>query len=53
MARLDPHYPGYGFGAHVGYATAAHREALARLGPSPLHRRSFNARLIGTSLNDV
>ena len=43
MARLDPHYPGYGFSAHVGYATAAHRDALARLGPTPLHRRSFRA----------
>jgi ribonuclease HII len=43
MARLDPHYPGYGFAAHAGYATAAHREALARLGLTPLHRRSFKS----------
>jgi ribonuclease HII len=43
MARLDPHYPGYGFADHAGYATARHRDALARLGPTPLHRRSFKS----------
>jgi ribonuclease HII len=43
MARLDPHFPGYGFSAHAGYATSAHREALQRLGPTPLHRRSFKS----------
>jgi ribonuclease HII len=41
MAELDKSYPGYGLGVHFGYATAAHREALSRLGPSPIHRRSF------------
>jgi ribonuclease HII len=41
MARLDTRYPGYGFAVHKGYATAAHLEALARLGPSPIHRHSF------------
>jgi ribonuclease HII len=41
MARADRRYPGYGFRRHKGYATAAHIEALARLGPCPLHRRSF------------
>ncbi len=41
MARLDAHYPGYGFARHAGYPTAAHRAAIARLGPTPLHRRSF------------
>lgn len=41
MARADVRYPGYGFRRHKGYATAAHVEALARLGPCPLHRRSF------------
>ena len=33
--------PGYGFARHKGYSTPAHREALRRLGPCPLHRRSF------------
>lgn len=34
-------HPGYGFSQHKGYGTAAHAEALARLGPSPIHRVSF------------
>ncbi|PAW61101.1 MAG: ribonuclease HII [Verrucomicrobiia bacterium Tous-C2TDCM] len=34
-------YPGYGFEQHKGYGTAAHLEALNRLGPCPIHRRSF------------
>jgi ribonuclease HII len=42
MLRADRRYPGYGFRRHKGYATAAHLEALARLGPCPLHRRSFH-----------
>jgi ribonuclease HII len=45
MEALDARYPGYGFAEHKGYPTPAHREALARLGPSPVHRRSF--RLLG------
>jgi ribonuclease HII len=38
---LDNQYPGYGFGQHKGYGTAAHLAALQRLGPAPVHRRSF------------
>jgi len=34
-------YPEYGFHLHKGYPTAEHREALRRLGPCPIHRRSF------------
>ncbi len=41
MEELALIYPGYGFETHKGYPTAAHREALRRLGPSPVHRRSF------------
>ena len=41
MRDLDAQYPGYGFAGHKGYATAAHLAALRRLGPSPVHRRSF------------
>jgi len=33
--------PGYGFEKHKGYPTAEHRAAIARLGPCPIHRRSF------------
>jgi ribonuclease HII len=42
MTRADRRYPGYGFLGHKGYATREHLEALARLGPCPLHRRSFH-----------
>jgi ribonuclease HII len=41
MRVLDARYPGYGFGRHKGYGTAAHLEALQRLGPTGEHRRSF------------
>lgn len=41
MEAFEARYPGYGFAQHKGYGTAAHREALRRLGPTPLHRRSF------------
>jgi ribonuclease HII len=41
MRQLDALYPGYGFAAHKGYGTLAHRQALAYLGPSPIHRLSF------------
>lgn len=41
MADQDEAYPGYGFAAHKGYGTAAHADALASLGPCPLHRLSF------------
>jgi ribonuclease HII len=41
MERLDAVHPGYGFAQHKGYGTALHLAALRRLGPTPLHRRSF------------
>jgi ribonuclease HII len=41
MRRFDDDHPGYGFSRHVGYGTAEHMAALRRLGPSPIHRRSF------------
>jgi len=36
-------FPGYGFALHKGYATAAHRAALERLGPCPIHRLSWGS----------
>lgn len=42
MERADALYPGYGFARHKGYGTALHREQLEKLGPCPLHRRSFS-----------
>ena len=41
MERYDVEYPGYDFASHKGYATDSHRAAIRRLGPSPIHRRSF------------
>jgi ribonuclease HII len=41
MQMLDLQYPGYGIAGHKGYPTPAHLEALRRLGPTPIHRRSF------------
>lgn len=47
LRRLSGRYPGYGLERHVGYGTAAHRQAILRLGPTPLHRRSFLRKLLG------
>lgn len=41
MQLLDALYPGYGIAGHKGYPTPVHLEALRRLGPTPIHRRSF------------
>lgn len=41
MQDADAEYPGYGFARHKGYPTRAHFEALVRLGPCPIHRRTF------------
>jgi ribonuclease HII len=43
MRRADQHHPGWEFAQHVGYATPEHREAIRRLGVSPLHRLSFQS----------
>ena len=42
MLELDGRYPGYGLAHNMGYASEDHREALRRLGPSAIHRRSFH-----------
>ena len=41
MAEYDEIFPGYDFAGNKGYGTAAHREALQKIGPCPIHRRSF------------
>jgi ribonuclease HII len=52
MAGLDEQFPGYGFARHKGYGVPLHREALARLGVSSQHRRSYApvARLLQQTL---
>ena len=42
LVELDAVYPGYGLARHKGYCVAEHLEALRRLGPTPLHRKSFS-----------
>ena len=41
MLRLDKQFPGYGFANHKGYGTKEHQKALAELGPSHIHRKSY------------
>ena len=41
MIELDETYPGYDFRIHKGYGTLLHRQAIAQLGPCPIHRHSF------------
>lgn len=41
MIDLDKKHPGYGFAHHKGYGTPEHLDCLAKLGPCPIHRRSF------------
>jgi ribonuclease HII len=43
MQRMEKQYPGWEFGAHVGYSTPEHRAAIERQGVSPLHRMSFQS----------
>jgi ribonuclease HII len=43
MHRADALHPGWEFAAHVGYSTPEHRDAIQRLGVSPLHRLSFQS----------
>ena len=42
MVEYDAQFPGYGFASHKGYGAASHLAAIAELGPSPIHRRSFS-----------
>lgn len=41
MVEAHRSWPEYGFDRHKGYPTAAHRAAIAKHGPCPIHRRSF------------
>lgn len=42
LVELDRTFPGYGLASHKGYGCPEHLEALARLGPTPMHRKSFH-----------
>ncbi len=41
LVELDAQFPGYGLASHKGYCSPEHLAALARLGPTPLHRKSY------------
>jgi ribonuclease HII len=41
LLELDREFPGYGLARHKGYPCPAHKAALERLGPTPLHRMSY------------
>jgi ribonuclease HII len=41
MVELEAAYPGYGLARHKGYCSPEHLAALQRLGPTPLHRKSY------------
>ena len=41
MLMLDAKFPGYGFARHKGYGTKQHMEALRKLGPCQIHRKTF------------
>jgi len=41
LVELDTVYPGYGLARHKGYCSREHMDALTRLGPTPMHRKSY------------
>ena len=49
MAEADLKYPGYDFSKNMGYGTKSHRDGLDKIGPCPIHRKSFKpiAKLLG------
>lgn len=53
MRQAAQEFPGYGFESHVGYCTKAHREAVARLGVTSLHRTTFSPVRLAQELLEV
>jgi ribonuclease HII len=51
MGEADAAWPGYGWADNMGYGTRGHLAALNKLGPTPLHRKTFApvARLLTTT----
>ncbi len=49
MAEYDKEFPGYAFASNKGYGTAGHIAALKAHGPTPIHRRSFIRKYVGSS----
>ncbi|HXV58900.1 MAG TPA: ribonuclease HII [Gaiellaceae bacterium] len=53
MRRFDALFPQYEFASHVGYITPGHSAIVRRIGPSEIHRRSFDARCYAEADNDA
>src|SRR5690349_18030649 len=53
MRRADALYPHFGFASHVGYITPAHSAVVRAIGPSEIHRRSFEARCYAEEAADA
>src|SRR6185312_9084170 len=53
MVQLAEQHPGYGWDVNKGYATPYHRDALRRLGPSPLHRLTWRLGLAGADADEL
>jgi ribonuclease HII len=45
--EMERDYPGYGIAGHKGYCTKVHREAILKLGPAPIHRKTFLKKILG------
>ncbi len=52
LKTYDAIYPEYGFKAHKGYPTRAHRLAIQNIGLSPIHRRSFQVKTVTGGINE-
>ena len=52
MVEYDSLFPGYAFASNKGYGSKEHMEALKRLGPCPIHRRSFIGGIVDTIPDD-
>ncbi len=52
MVEYDRLFPGYAFASNKGYGSKEHMEALKKLGPCPIHRRSFIGGIVGTVSDD-
>lgn len=48
--EMEKFYPGYGFAKNKGYATKEHKAAIIKLGPCPVHRKSFLRKTLGDSI---
>ena len=53
LMALDCEYPHYDFASSKGYATAAHRAAIVKSGPTPVHRSLFLRKILEEGADDL